>query len=78
VPPPQVEVQPYFRNNALIQFCKEQGVHMTYRPVLHLCPLVEVHPYFRNDALIHFCAEQDIHVSAYSPLGTPGATEFRQ
>ena len=33
-PSSQFEAHPYFRNDALIQFCKEQGIHVTaYSPL---------------------------------------------
>ena len=53
---------------------------------LHLCaraplaptpapspPLVECHPYFPQQRLLAFCTAHRVLMTAYSPLGTPGA-----
>lgn len=34
---------------------------------------VELHAYFQQQELRKFCAEHDIVVTAYAPLGSPGA-----
>lgn len=34
---------------------------------------VELHPYFQQTRLVEFCRHYDISVTAYSPLGRPGA-----
>lgn len=36
---------------------------------------VELHSYFQQIPLRNFCSENDIIVTAYAPLGSPGAKE---
>jgi alcohol dehydrogenase (NADP+) len=34
---------------------------------------IELHPYLQQPAILDFCHRNDVHVTAYSPLGSPGA-----
>lgn len=36
---------------------------------------VELHAYFQQQELRKFCAQNDIVVTAYAPLGSPGAKD---
>lgn len=37
---------------------------------------IELHPYFQQSRRVEFCQYRDIAVTAYSPLGRPGAPEM--
>ena len=37
---------------------------------------IELHPYLQQSRLVEFCQYRDIAVTAYSPLGRPGASEM--
>lgn len=49
---------------------------LSYAKIRPAMNQVELHPYLQQSRLVEFCQYRDIAVTAYSPLGRPGAAEM--